>query len=32
MCLTNQGGIIENGAPVTVQNCTGAKDQIWSGS
>ena len=32
LCLTNQGGSKANGAPVTIQPCTGAKDQIWSGS
>jgi hypothetical protein len=31
MCLTNQGRS-EDGAPVAIENCTGAKDQIWSGS
>ena len=30
MCLTNNGGS-GNGAPVTVEKCTGAKNQIWSG-
>ena len=30
MCLTNHGGS-GNGAPVTIEKCTGAKDQTWSG-
>jgi Putative Ig domain/Ricin-type beta-trefoil lectin domain len=32
MCLTDQNGSTEDGAPVAVEPCTGAKDQIWSGS
>jgi serine protease len=32
LCLTNQGGVTENGAPVSIEPCTGATDQIWSGS
>jgi Putative Ig domain/Ricin-type beta-trefoil lectin domain len=32
MCLTNQGGVTENGAPVSIEPCTGATDQIWSGN
>ena len=32
LCLTDQNGNKTNGAPVTIQSCTGAKDQIWSGS
>jgi Putative Ig domain/Ricin-type beta-trefoil lectin domain len=32
MCLTDQSGSTVNGAPVTVEPCTGAKDQAWSGS
>jgi len=31
MCLTNQGGS-EDGAPVAIEPCTGAKRQIWLGS
>jgi len=30
MRLTNHGGS-GNGAPVTIEKCTGAKNQIWSG-
>jgi Putative Ig domain/Ricin-type beta-trefoil lectin domain len=32
MCLTDQKGVATNGAPVSIQPCTSAKDQIWSGS
>jgi Ricin-type beta-trefoil lectin domain/Putative Ig domain len=32
MCLTDQKGSTANGAPVTVEPCTGAKNQKWSGS
>jgi len=32
MCLTDQNGSTVNGAPVSIEPCTGAKDQIWSGS
>jgi serine protease len=32
MCLTDQNGAATNGAPVSIQPCTSAKDQIWSGS
>jgi serine protease len=32
MCLTDLNGSTANGATVAVEPCTGAKDQIWSGS
>jgi hypothetical protein len=31
MCLTDPNGSSKNGASVTIEPCTGAKDQIWSG-
>jgi hypothetical protein len=32
MCLTDLNGSTANGATVAVEPCTGATDQIWSGS
>jgi hypothetical protein len=32
MCLTDKNGSTMNGATVDVEPCTGATDQIWSGS
>jgi hypothetical protein len=31
MCLTDPNGSSKNGAKVTIEPCTGATDQIWSG-
>ena len=31
LCLTDQGGSTQNGAPIVLEKCTGATDQRWSG-